>query len=196
MICSTDINEDFEKTQRLPVLTADVQIDEALQRERAARIEIVELLRQNLRQAKEIEQLRQRDIGTPFPQPHRDTQTIERHVTTEEQLFEVCGALKHTLSKVLTECRTRNLGLHCATTARRALDDSCDKLEQILSAPGFSAPTASPADIAQIVPVAKTSQTAELVFPSIAVIPIRKPVPESRPVRVPRLEVLRSEVKL
>jgi len=33
----TDINEDLEKTQHLPVLTADVQFDEALQRERTGR---------------------------------------------------------------------------------------------------------------------------------------------------------------
>jgi hypothetical protein len=101
---TTDINEDLERTQRLPVLTADVP------------------------------------------------QTMERHVTTEEMLFEVCGALKDTLSNVLGECRTRSLALNCGSAARRALEDSCYRLEQILSAPGFSAP-------------------AELAFRSIPVTP-------------------------
>ncbi len=113
---TTYIDEDLERTQRLPVLTAEVQLDEAFQRERAERFE------------------------------------IEPHVTTEERLFEVCGALKDTLSKVLNECRTRSIALNCGSAASRALEDSCYRLEQILSAPGFSAP-------------------AELAFRSIPVTP-------------------------
>jgi hypothetical protein len=138
---TTDINEDLEKTQRLPVLSADAQLDEALRRERAVRIQIVELMRQNLQQAQEL----------------------ERHVTTEERLFEVCGAFKDTLSKVLRECRTRGLALHCEGTAHRALEDCCDTLEQILSDPGFSAPAGA-----------------------------RRASDEARPARVPRLAVVRS----
>jgi hypothetical protein len=192
-----DINEDLEKTQRLPVLSADVQLDEAFQRERAARIEIAELMRQNLRQAKEIEQLRGKHIDALLPHPQRFAPAIERQFTTEERLFEVCGALKDTLSKVLRECRTRSLALHCGSAARRALEDSCDKLEQILSAPGFHAPTADRADMAQKFPLAKASQTAELAFRSIPVMPDLRLVPAdvSRPARVPRLEVLSSEAK-
>jgi hypothetical protein len=97
---TTNIHEDLERTQRLPVLTAEVQLDEAFQRERAERFEIEELM-----------------------------------------LFEVCGALKDTLSKVLNECRTRSIALHCGSAASRMLEDSCYKLEQISSAPGFSAPS-------------------------------------------------------
>jgi hypothetical protein len=193
----SDIDEDLEKTQRLPVLTADVQLDEALLRERAARIEIAELMRHNLRQAKEIEQLRGKRIGTLFPQPHRLPHALERQFTTEERLFEVCAALKDTLSKVLRECRTRNLALDCGSAARRALEDCCDKLEQILSAPGFHAPTAGRADVAQKVPLAKASQTPELAFRSMPVRPDMRLVPAdvSSPARVPRLEVLGSEAK-
>lgn len=164
---TTSSNEDLEKTQRLPALTADAQLDEALQRERAAQIEIVELKRQNLRQAKEIEQLRERHIGTL----HRFTQTIERSVATEEGLFEACGALKDALSKVLGECRTQSLTLNCESAARRAFEDSCDKLERILSAPGFSPNTSCRADVAQELPLAMASLTTPLVFLSMPVMP-------------------------
>jgi hypothetical protein len=165
---STDFNDDLERTQRLPALTAQMQLDEALQRERAARMEIVELMRQNLRQAKEAEHLRARQIGT------RLTQTIERHVLTEEKLFEVCGALKDTLSMVLKECRTRRLALNCGGAARRAFDSSCHKLEEILSAPGFSASTIREADVEQEVPLAKACQSADLALRSISVIPSKR----------------------
>jgi hypothetical protein len=66
----------------------------------------------------------------------------------------------------LRECRTRGLVLSCGRDAHRALENSCCELEQILSAPGFSA-------------------SPEFAFRSI-------PAPP-RPVRVPRLELLRSE---
>jgi hypothetical protein len=158
--CITNINEDLEKTQPLPVLTAEVQLDEALRRERAARIEIVELMRHNLQQAKEIEQLRGRHIGAPFPKALRFTQTIEPYLTTEERLFEVCGALKNTLSKVLNEGRMRGFALNCGNAASRMLEDSCFNLEQILSAPGFSAPTDCHADIPRTVTLVKASQSA------------------------------------
>ena len=136
----TDLTDDLEKTQRLPTLTAEVQLDDALQRERASRIEIVELLRQNLQQAKEIEHLRGKLAATP---------TLEAQATTEEKLFEVCGALKETLLAVLSECRTRNVALDCESSAGRVLEDSCDKLEHILSAPGFSASPVYHVEVAQ-----------------------------------------------
>jgi hypothetical protein len=193
----TDSNEDLEKTQRLPVLTADLQLDEALRRERAARTEIVELLRQNLRQAEEIEQLRGSNTGARSPQVHKVVHTIEQNVSTEERLFEVCGALKDTLSKVLKECRTRRLALKCENAARRALDDSCHKLEQILSAPGFSAATACHEDMEQDVPLTKASQTAELAFLSMTVRPGKAlaAAHDNRPARVPHLEILGSDAK-
>jgi hypothetical protein len=179
---TTDINEDLEKTQRLPVLAADVQLDEALQRERAARLEILELMRQNLRQAKELEQLRGRHIGL-FPQAHQFTHTIEPHVTTEERLFEVCGVLKDTLSKVLNECRTRRFALDCGSAANRMLEDSCYKLEQILSAPGFSAPTACHADTGQKVPLLPENATDAGRAPA----PLHRPPPRQRGHHTPRL---------
>jgi hypothetical protein len=110
---TADCNEDLERTQRLPVVTVEVQLDEALRRERAARIEIVELLRQNLQQA-----------------------------TTEERLFEVCGALRNALAKILDECQTRSVALRSARVAHEVLERCCDELEQVLSVPGFSAPAA------------------------------------------------------
>jgi hypothetical protein len=137
--CISNFNEDLEKTQPLPVLTAEVHLDEALRRERAARIEIVELIRRNLQQAKEIEQLRSKQTEASFSHAYQFTKTMEPHLTTEEGLFEVCGALKNTLSKILNECRMRGFALNCGNAASRMLEDSCFNLEQILSAPGFSA---------------------------------------------------------
>ena len=192
-----DTSEDLEKTQRLPVLTADVQLDEAFQQARSARIEIAELMRQNLQQAREIEQLRDEHIGALFPLSHRVTHTIERQATTEERLFEVCGALKDTLSMVLRECRMRSLPLSCGTAAGRALEDSCDKLEQILSAPGFHASTSDRADIAQKLPLARANHSVELAFRSIPVVPDMRLVPagEGAIGHLPRLEALKSEAK-
>jgi hypothetical protein len=197
MIDFTDCNEDLEKTQQLPILTPDLQLDEALQRERAARIEIVELMRQNLRQANEIERLHNRHTGDLLPNASKFSSAVERNITTEEKLFEVCGALKDTLSNVLKECQTRNLSLNCGSSARRALEDSCEKLEQILSAPGFWAPHARGAEVAQKTPLAKAAQMVEPMLRSISVMPVRKLVPseERSPARIPRLEVLKSEVK-
>jgi hypothetical protein len=42
--CISNFNEDLEKTQPLPLLTADVRLEEALRRERSERIEIVEVM--------------------------------------------------------------------------------------------------------------------------------------------------------
>jgi hypothetical protein len=179
---ATDINEDLEKTQPLPVLTAELQIDEALQRKRAERIEIVELMRQNLQQAIEIEQLRSKRIGALFPHAQRFTHTIDPGVTTEERLFEVCGALKNALSKVLNECGARSFALNCGSAASRMLEDSCYELERILSAPGFFAPAECYAGVAQKDTLVEDSQTAARAILSIPVIPGKRLVPadESR----------------
>jgi len=139
--CISNFNDDLERTQPLPVLTADVRLEDALRRERSERIEIVELMRQNLQQVKDIEPL----------------------FTTEERLFEVCGALKEALSKVLNECRTRGLTLNCGNAASRMLEDSCFDLERILSAPGFSAPTDCHDDMAQEVPFGEESPARKVM---------------------------------
>ncbi len=65
---TSDFYDDVERTQRLPVLTTEVQLDEALERERAALIQIVELMRQNFQQAIEIEQFRAQRL-TPATEP-------------------------------------------------------------------------------------------------------------------------------
>ena len=164
-----DFSDDIENTQRLPVLTAEVQLDEAMERERAARIQIVELMRQNLQQAQEIERL----------QGCRVTPATESNAAIEERLFEVCGALKDTLSMVLHECRMQSLPLKCTNTATRLLDASCDKLEQILSAPGFHAATALAEPALRSMPVAPGKRIKRTV--------------EGRSPPVPHLELLISE---
>jgi hypothetical protein len=198
MIDFTDVNEDLEKTQHLPALTPDVELDEALKRERAARIEIVELMRQNFQQAQEIERLRSNDSEELSPRAHRFPHAIARHITTEERLFEVCGALKDTLSKVLRECRTRDLALQCENSARRALEDSCETLEEILSAPGFCAPRARHADVAPKAPLARTFKIAEPAFRSMPASLGERlaSANEIGTARVPRLHVVRSEAKV
>lgn len=140
MFDSILIEDDLEKTQRLSVSTRDTQLEEGLKREQAARIEIVDLMRQNVRQAREIDEL-QRYRDTPFLRfSHQRTHAIDRFLTTEQALFEVCGALKNSLMTMLSECQTQNLALKSSVTAARTLTDCCDRLEGILSDPGFSAP--------------------------------------------------------
>jgi hypothetical protein len=179
--CTANINEDLERTQRLPVFTAEVQLGEALERERAERIEIVELMRQNLQQAKEIEQLRAWHVGVPSPHANRFGRLIEQYVTTEERLFVVCGALKDALSKVLSECGARKFALNCGRDAGRRLEDSCFELEQILRAPGFSAPAVRRADTGQEDSLVDDSQTAELVFLTMPVMPGESLAPAEEP---------------
>jgi hypothetical protein len=195
MIDFADGNEDFEKTQLLPALTPDVQLDEALRRERGSRIEIEELMRRNVQQAKEIEQLRGR-IRVLFPLARQFSHANERRVTAEEGLFEVCGALKDMLSKVMEECGTRGLALHCGNAARRTFEDSCDKLERILSAPGFSAREA-PADIADGLLLERVPPGPEFAFRAKSPLPGRSPAPAAPTpsLRVLHLELVRPDAK-
>jgi hypothetical protein len=146
MLDFAGFDDDLERTQSLPVLTTEMQLDETLERERAALLEIVELMRQNWAQAEEIERLQRRCDAAPAPDGTPFTRPVERRVRTEEKIFEVCAALKNTLSQVLGECQTRGVTLQCGASARHSLEDSCEALEQILCAPGFQAPAFSRAD--------------------------------------------------
>jgi len=147
MIDFADIDDDFERTQRLPLLTAEVQLDEVLQRECAARIEIVELMRQNLQQRKDLERLRSSRHEALFARLHQLAGASDADANTEQTLFEVCGALKESLWKVLDECQVRGIALDCGQAAGQALEHSCSRLDYILSAPGFCAPAAPLPDV-------------------------------------------------
>jgi hypothetical protein len=144
MIDFADIEDDFEKTQRLPLLTAEIQLDEVLQRECAARSEIVELMRQNLQQRKDLERLRSSRHEALFATLHLLAGASDADANTEQTLFEVCGALKESLWKVLDECQMRGIALDCGDAASRTLENSCARLDHILSAPGFCASAAPP----------------------------------------------------
>jgi hypothetical protein len=166
-------SEDLEKTQRLPLLTPDALLDEALQREILAQVRIAELTRQNSEQAKEIVRSRATHIGTL----ERFQHTIVEWASTEEALFEACGALKDALSKVLEECHAEGLTLNCERAARDALEGSCDKLEHILSAPGFSAPTDYGAALAPEASLPRAPQTAQRLCRATPGNPGDRPVP-------------------
>ena len=133
-------DDDFEKTQRLPLLTAEVQLDEVLQRENAARIEIVELRRLNLQQSRDMERLRSSRHEALSARLHQLAGASDADANTEQALFEVCGALKEALWTVLDECQVRGIALDCGQAAGHALEASCSRLESILCAPGFSPP--------------------------------------------------------
>ena len=145
MIDFAAIDDDFETTQRLPLLTAEVQLDEVVQRECAARLEIVELMRQNLQQKKDLERLRSSRHEALLSRLHQLAGASDADANTEQALFEVCGALKEALWTVLDECQVHGIALDCGQAAAHALEESCSRLEQILCAPGFSAP-ATPLD--------------------------------------------------
>jgi hypothetical protein len=135
---TADFDDDLEKTQSLLILPTPVQKDEPTQRERAALIEIENLTRENLQQARQIAQLRN-DQMTWTALHSKPFQAADLNFLTEARLFEVCAGLKHTLMKVLDECRTRRFVLSCGNTARNMLDDYCDELEEILSSPELAA---------------------------------------------------------
>jgi hypothetical protein len=124
---TADFDDDLEKTQNLPILISATQREELLRREHAEQNQIAELTRENLRQAKEIAQLRSDQKNTKQP--------AELDLLTEARFFEICGGLKDALTKVLDECRMRSVSLDCELTARHVLDNCCDELERILSGP-------------------------------------------------------------
>ena len=191
MIDFTDVFEDLEKTQRLPVLTAETQLDEVLDQERAASAEMAELVRHNLQLMKDLARLRCGHAAVA-PQTPSFAGTIDRRVSTEEQLFEVCGALRDAFSKVLSECESRGLALHCGEAATRTFENSCEKFEQILSAHGFGALTAARADGPASADVSQASDAA-LRAKRIKAGKARRATHQNRPARLPNLEIVRSD---
>lgn len=132
MHLTADFDDDLEKTQNLPSLTAAAQRDELSTREHAQRNEIAALTRKTLQQAREIAHLRN--------DQKKRIQPTELDLLTEARFFEVCGGLKDALAKVLDECRRRNVTLDCAGAAHHVLDNCCDELERILSGPELAPP--------------------------------------------------------
>jgi hypothetical protein len=132
MQVNADFDDDLEKTQNLPSLKTGAQREEISQREHADKNEIAKLTRKNLQQAREIVHLRN--------EQKKCSQPTELDLLTEARFFEVCGGLKDALAKVLDECRRRSVKLDCAGTAHHVLDNCCDELERILSAPEVAPP--------------------------------------------------------